>query len=614
MKNFMIIMVLIVGMFGYSQPKGRNIPSNIEEVVVYFEGAQIKRTASTRIETGVNELIFSGISPNIDKQSLRVKGKGKFTILNVIHQINHLNTQKSRQEINELEKRKNLLNDNKELENNIYKILENEKNILIKNQSIGGTNQGIKTLELKEAVDFHRIRLTDIFKQQTDISKKINAIDTTLTAIEKQMQALNKSNITTTGDVIVTIKANEPIVKADFEINYYVKDAGWFADYDLRVKDVASPINWVFKANIFQQSGEDWKNVKISISNGNPTENGVLPKLNPWYLNYNSNLSYKFQDKITGLSIVNNKVSGVVMEGGQPLPGVSINVKGTSIGTETDFNGNFTLNVQNPNSVLEFSFIGMKRKTLTAAQVNGSNINMEYDEQRLSEVVVTGYGSKRNKAKEEEYIPLETKVNYQPTTINYEIKEPFTVLNNRKVHKTEIKTFEVKANFEYVTVPKIDPSVYLNAKVVNWQDLNLFDGEINLFFEDEYQGKSLLDLTNSKDTLNISLGKDKGLLVERKSIKDFASKQFLSNYKTESKAFEIALRNNKYLPVEVVVYDQFPISSNKEISVEKTETNGEIEQESQIITWRIKLEPKTEKKLSLKYQVKYPKDKYLYLE
>lgn len=98
---------------------------------------------------------------------------------------------------------------------------------------------------------------------------------------------------------------------------------------------------------------------------------------------------------------------------------------------------------------------------------------------------------KRNIAKEEKYIPLETNVNYQPTTINYEIKEPFTVLNNRKVHKTEIKTFEVKANFEYVTVPKIDPSVYLNAKVINWQDLNLFDGEINLFFEDEYQGKSL---------------------------------------------------------------------------------------------------------------------------
>jgi hypothetical protein len=114
--------------------------------------------------------------------------------------------------------------------------------------------------------------------------------------------------------------------------------------------------------------------------------------------------------------------------------------------------------------------------------------------------------------------------------------------------------------------------------------------------------------------LNISLGKDKGLIVERKSIKDFTSKQFLSNYKTESKVFEIALRNYKFLPVEIVVYDQFPISSNKEISVEKTETNGEIEQESQIITWRIKLEPETEKKLSLKYQVKYPKDKYLFLE
>ncbi len=60
------------------------------------------------------------------------------------------------------------------------KILENEKTILTKNQSIGGTNQGIKTLELKEAVNFHRNRLTDIFKQQTEVSKKIFTMDTTL--------------------------------------------------------------------------------------------------------------------------------------------------------------------------------------------------------------------------------------------------------------------------------------------------------------------------------------------------------------------------------------------------------------------------------------------------
>ncbi len=75
-------------------------------------------------------LFFYGISPNIDKQSLRVKGKGKFTILNVIHQNNHMNIQKSRQEINELEKIKNTLNNNKELENNTkhtYKIAQSTR-------------------------------------------------------------------------------------------------------------------------------------------------------------------------------------------------------------------------------------------------------------------------------------------------------------------------------------------------------------------------------------------------------------------------------------------------------------------------------------------------------
>ncbi len=538
MKTISLIASLLLFLTATAQENSRTIPSTISQVMVFSQGAQVQRTATAKIEQGKSEIIFSGISPNIDIQSLRVKGKGKFTILNVICQSNYLNSQKSRQEINVLKSKKNQLSESKQLKTNTQNVINNEIGILSKNQSIAGVNIGLKMLDLKEAVDFHKSRMTENYKILNDLGKEIYTIDTTIVAIDRQLEALNNSDVSHTNDAIVTIKANESIAKAELEISYYVTNAGWYADYDLRVKDVVSPMQWTFKANVFQQSGEDWKNVKMAISNGNPTENGVAPQITPWYLAFATNpMVYKMQS---------NLQEAVVVGYG-------------------------------------------KRAKLSAAP---------------SPVVA-----------EDAMIPLETSVVYQPTSIVYEIKEPMTVLNDNKKYKTEIKTFEVPAQFEYVAVPKLDKSVYLNAKVINWQELNLFDGEINLFFEDEFHGKSYLNLTQAKDTLDISLGKDKSIVVERKPIKNFTSKQFLSSYKTESKAFEIVIRNNKSVPVNMQVYDQFPISTNKEIEVEElVHPEGTLDQDSKIITWKLNLVPKVEKKLELKYQVKYPKNKVVQLE
>lgn len=627
MKTLFMLISLLQFVNTNAQENSKTTPSTINQVVVFSQGAQVKRISNARVEQGKSEIIFSGISPNIDKQSLRVKGKGKFTILNVICQSNYFNTQKSRQEIKVLKNKKNQLSDNRIIKTNIQNVINNENAILNKNQTIGGTNIGLKTNDLKEAVDFHKSRLTENYKLLNDINKEIYTIDTTLTTIEKQLQALNNSDVTNTNDIIVSIKSIESIAKAEFEITYYVKDAGWYADYDLRVKDVVSPIQWTFKANVFQQSGEDWKNVKMSISNGNPTDNGIAPKIKPWFLGYVSNrMDNILQEKISGLQINNNQISGTIVdESGMPLPGAGIIIKGTNTGTETDYNGNFTINGVSPNSIVEVSYIGMKKLSLTAGQMNNNKIKLYDDDKVLEEVVVTGYNSNLKirgqssknfkNPEEEKNIPIETKVVYQPTSIVYEIKEPMTVLNDNKNYKTEIKTFEVPAHFQYVAVPKLDKGVYLNAKVIDWQELNLFEGEINLFFEDEFHGKSFLNLTQAKDTLEISLGKDKSIVVERKPIKNYTSKQFLSSYKKDSKAFEIFIRNNKSVPINVLIYDQFPISTNKEIEVEDLEyLEATLEEYTKIITWNLNLSPKTEKKVALKYQIKYPKYKEVNLE
>ena len=626
MKSFKFILPILLIYFGYSQDnfaqKSKKVSSDIKQVTVYFQGAQVVRSAKTTIEAGTTDLVFTGISNAIDQQSLRVAAQGNFTIMSVKSQVNFLEQQKKSQEIKTLEQKIKQLQDLRKLEDNTLEVLASEERILAKNEAIGGVD-GIKTTELKEAVEFHRQRKLTLLKQRLEVNEKIYVLDTTTTSLYNQLNELRAKSGKETTDVVVTVKANQLVSNAIFDLSYYVTQAGWYANYDLRVQNVQSPMDLVMKANVFQSSGEDWNRVKLFISNGNPTESGVVPKLYPWFLNFNStNKSFLGQGALIG-----HTVSGKVIGDGMPLPGASVLVKGTSIGTVTDFDGNFSIKLPNPNSVLVFSYVGY-----TTTEIKPTNSSLTVNLQThtmLEEVVVTGYSGRKKKALESavagvEYSDMkvldkasapETSVSYQPTTLVYEIVEPFTVKNDGKVYTAEIQRQEIPTVYEYVSVPKIDSGAFLKAKVVDWQDLNLLDGEINLFFEDTYQGKSLLDLSSSVDTLEISLGKDKGILVERKPIKEFTATKFLSQNKTVSQGFEIIVRNNKSYPINLMVYDQLPISENKDIVIEKEEYSGaQLDADTKILTWNLNVKPRSEQKVQLKYQVKYPKNQRLILD
>lgn len=618
MKLFKYLPLFIISI-SFGQIKTKNVDTKIEKVIVYTEGAQVSRKATATFEKGKTELVFQGISPFIDKESLKVKGKGDFTILSVINQSNYLLSQEKREEVQKIENKKRDFLAQRNLENNVLKILNNEETILSKNQEIGGNNNGLKTVDLKDAVNFHRERLISLVKERNIAEDKIVKIDSVINTLDLQLKALNNSLDNATSEIIVTISSSKFINNAEFNIDYYVSKAGWFANYDLRVKDTKSPADLQFRANVFQQTGENWKDVKMSISNGNPTENSIAPELSPWYLKYgyqalatNNYYSQNANVKIYG-PLIGNKITGVVSDELGPIAGANVVVKGTTIGTTTDFDGQYSLSVPK-NAILEFSYVGYGNQEVN---VNSNRIDVSMVATQLEEVVVSALGIKKNKRNKDEgdSIELETEINYQPTTVTYDIKNPFTVMSDGKIYTAEIINYEIPATYEYLSVPKIDPSAYLTAKITDWQELYLSSGEMNLYFEDAYLGKSLLDLNNATDTLSVSLGKDKGIYVERKKLKEFTSKKFLSNAKREARAFETIVKNNKPYEIEIKILDQLPISTNKEIVIEDEEYNGgKLEEKTKIITWDLKLDSKESKNLQTKYIVKYPKEKYIHLE
>ncbi|MEI9808910.1 MAG: DUF4140 domain-containing protein [Bacteroidota bacterium] len=142
---------------------------------MFLQGAQVERTARQNLAAGKYNIVFGGISPKVDKQSIQLKAEGKLTVLSVTHQVNFLKEQQVQEEIKQFETQKEQWLEKMDLEKNMKNVYSQEEQMMLKNQSIKG-DATLKATELKEAADFQRQRLTEIYQklQENDRNLKKN--------------------------------------------------------------------------------------------------------------------------------------------------------------------------------------------------------------------------------------------------------------------------------------------------------------------------------------------------------------------------------------------------------------------------------------------------------
>ena len=93
---------------------------------------------------------------------------------------------------------------------------------------------------------------------------------------------------------------------------------------------------------------------------------------------------------LLGSAVYAQEVTGTVSEGSDSLPGVSIQVKGSNTGTETDFDGKYSI-MANSGDVLVFNYLGYKQEERTVGSESVINVTLSQDTTSLSEIVVVGY-------------------------------------------------------------------------------------------------------------------------------------------------------------------------------------------------------------------------------
>jgi uncharacterized protein (TIGR02231 family) len=539
MKTLLLSISIALFSFASAQETKKLVDSKIDNVTVFLNGAQVSRKATIQVPKGTTDLVFHDVSTSVNPQSIQVTTDFDITVLSVNHQINYIEEPSKRDDITKLDTQLKALREKQNYETAMLQVYQQEEKMLIKNQAIGGNNVLLKALDLKEAMDFQRARMTEVKNKQLEINQRITNYNQDITKVQQQLDELNAHNNKASGEIVVTVVAKEAGV-ANMGISYVVNNAGWYPSYDLRVTDISKPMYLKYKANVYQNSGEDWSNVKLNISSGNPKESGTKPTLYVWNLEDNT--------KATG---------------------------------------------------------------------------------NLDEIVVVGYGTQR---KDEEMAPRSMKikgaaslsapasipkaiVTEGQTAFQFEIEQPYNIPSDGKQHTVDVQEKTINAIYEYFCIPKKDKDVFLTARITGWEDLNLLNGDANLYYEGTYLGKALLDTRNTQDTLEVSLGRDKNIIVNRTKLKDFSKNQVFGSSKTDERSWEISIRNKKQQPISITIEDQFPTSTNKDIVVDKGNyKEGSLDETTNMITWRLKIDPAKEKKIGFNYSVKSPKSLPLNLE
>ncbi len=520
-----LAVALLFSLSAIAQSESITVKSEITEVTVFQQGAQVTRKANVQVPAGTSTLLFSGLTQNMDPNSIMLGGSGNLTVLSITHKRNFLTEEDKSESMKGLETEIDKLDRKLEEIASTEFGLVMERELLEANRKLGGDG-GFSLQELKAAADFVKQRREENARAWYKLQNEKKDVNAKRQKLQQQINVERQLFSQKTGMVEVRVEASSA-VNARFELSYIANGASWISTYDARVDDLTKPVNLTHKAQITQQTGEDWDNVDLKLATGNPAAGAQVPYMNVWYVNY----------------------SNVVVRGSR------------------------------------------------AEAMSNANTRFKDVEKALA--VAPGVQSNQ-----------QFQVTQNLTQQEYTVDRKQTVASNNSPITVVLREISLPAKYEYHAKPRLDLDAFLVAKIYNWGQYDLLDGELSLFNNKTYVGKAYLNTNNPEDTLQLSLGRDKGVVVTRERVYNKQEKTFFGTSRIDYYVWKIKLKNNKKVPVDIVLRDQVPVAQNEEIKVTiGSAGGGKLDEKTGIIKWRFTLAPGQNSSYEVSYEVRYPKDK-----
>ncbi len=534
-KNIIFLCLLFIGI-AQAEAGSKKTGSTIKNVVVFLSRAQINATVNVNLDNGTTDIEIEKLPADVDPNSIQVQGKGDFIIKSVKKRTNFLTPLLRSKELIQLEDSMEYFVLRQQILQNELEVLQKEEQMIMANQVIRGEQAVLTVDQLKAMANFYRSRLTEIRTLALQGKRNLDKNHVKITTTQNQIAAIRQQANTPSSSVYLSIssKVDQNI---QLTLDYIVNNAGWYPVYDLRAKDINSPIQIVTKAQVYQNTGIDWNSVKLKLSTNNPSIGGNRPIIGIQWVDFYVQQVYK--------NYKAKKSAGMYTE---DFASPSMGNSGTSV----------------------------------------------------------------NELEKNETTANYTAVVDAPVSTEYDISIPYTILSDGIGQLVDVDVQDLPATYRYYCTPKLDKDAFLVAEIANWSDLNLIPGDANVYFDGTFVGNTFIDTKASEDTLLLSLGRDKKVIVERIVKKDYTTKKFIGTNKKEEYAYEITIRNTKKDAIDITIEDQYPVSKNGEIEVELLDGGGAtVDKDKGMLTWKLKLKAGETKKLLFKFSVKYPKGKVL---
>ncbi|MBP5318345.1 MAG: DUF4139 domain-containing protein [Paludibacteraceae bacterium] len=500
------------------------VSTKVNEALVYRSGAMLYRDGTVNLPKGTVELHFDDIARNVDASTVRVYiGDDKVITSSVKCETKWIEDPATLVKLADAEKRLRRVEDSIAMVKAQLEVCQSRKSLVLENKKMGG-NQGVSIAELQRMSQFFQQELTALTETELKLSAVVKDKETRQKKYADEVKSLKNSLKRYTNHVRVVVVSPVAKTKVPVRLEFLAQDVWWSPQYEVRVGAPTEPLKLIYNAQLRQKTGNDWHNVHLKLTTGNPTLNNNKP--------------------------VFNKI--VIPQQVAPLRKTVAN-RSLAKSAVVEF-----VAVEEDSDALDIDF---------STTINDSSVGTEFD-----------------------------------------ISLPYDIPSGTDEHRVEMLNYEIDAKYEYLVMPRQSKEVWLSALIPDYTGYALQPGNASLFVGNVFQGDVYLDPTTMSDTLNLSVGRDKDVLVSRNEVQNYTVRRTVGSNVKVQKCYDIVLKNNKKSAVTLKVVDQIPVSNDSNVDVKLVQAEGAaLDAKTGMLTWNLTLAPGESKTLRLQYEVKYPK-------
>ena len=554
MKKIFGIIFLMVGIVGSASAADVNASSRISQVTVYASSAFVTRSATVPMKSGDTRVVFANIVPELDENSLRVKGRGTAEVKLLGAQLKREYTadvpvekvQQLTEEIQALEDHNTKLENEKQVLDEEKKYLDSIRLFSDKKIPEDLVTKMPSAQELEATRVFLNTKLGDNLASRQEIDIAIRKNQKTIEALRRELEQVAGPAQKMKRSIIVEV---EVVREGDFDldVSYGVSGASWSALYDARASFEKSQVELVSYGIVRQNTGEDWENVEMVLSTAQVTGSGNMPEVNSWFI-------HPYQP---------------------PMPAQA-------------YGGNMKAKAP--------------RASLRRSEMAG-NAPIEAD--ALMSVAPAA-----------EAVNVYAQAELKGVSVAYKLSRKVTVKSDGEEHKLPVSAQTLAANFEYSAYPRATVMAYLRSRVTSAKDLQLLGGRVNVFVEGDFVGTSSIASIAPGQEFDLYMGMDENVKIKRELLERKKDDQLIGGIPSpsmkETYKYKLTVENYKAAVSRVNLFEVIPVSEDERIKVKVSQTSVEPKEKEWkdrkgVWRWELQLEPKAKQEVFYTCVVEYPR-------